>query len=78
MTAREHDSIEAALKNMEVLAVRRLPIIAADETLVGILTLGSTGLDNRAEFPRRPRTASRAAVLRLSGRGRHGGPIDPS
>jgi CBS domain-containing protein len=39
VTAREHDSIETALKKMEEHGVRRLPIVDADGTLVGILTL---------------------------------------
>lgn len=39
ITAREHDSIEAALKKMEEHGVRRLPIVDADGTLIGILTL---------------------------------------
>ena len=39
VTAREHDSIEAALKKMEEHGVRRLPIIDADGALVGILSL---------------------------------------
>jgi CBS domain-containing protein len=39
VTAREHESIEAALKKMEEHGVRRLPIVDADGTLVGILTL---------------------------------------
>jgi CBS domain-containing protein len=39
VTAREHDSIEAALKKMEEHGVRRLPIVDADGMLVGILTL---------------------------------------
>ena len=39
VTAREHESIEAALKKMQEHGVRRLPIVDADCTLVGILTL---------------------------------------
>ena len=39
ITAREHDSIEAALKKMEEHGVRRLPIVDADGMLLGILTL---------------------------------------
>jgi CBS domain-containing protein len=39
VTAREHESIEAALKKMEEHGVRRLPIVDADGMLVGILTL---------------------------------------
>jgi CBS domain-containing protein len=39
VTAREHESIEAALKKMEEHGVRRLPIVDADGTLVGILAL---------------------------------------
>jgi CBS domain-containing protein len=39
VTAREHDSIEAALKKMEEHGVRRLPIVDADGALAGILTL---------------------------------------
>lgn len=39
VTAREHDSIETALKKMEGEGVRRLPIVDADGMLVGILTL---------------------------------------
>jgi CBS domain-containing protein len=39
VTAREHDSIEAALKKMEEHGVRRLPVVDADGMLVGILTL---------------------------------------
>lgn len=39
VTAREHDSIEAALKKMEEHGVRRLPIVDADGALIGILTL---------------------------------------
>ncbi|MBI4487344.1 MAG: CBS domain-containing protein [Acidobacteria bacterium] len=39
VTAREHDSIESALKKMEEHGVRRLPIVDAEGTLVGILTL---------------------------------------
>lgn len=39
VTAREHDSIESALKMMEEHGVRRLPIVDAEGTLVGILTL---------------------------------------
>ena len=39
VTAREHDSIEAALKRMEDHGVRRLPITDTDGALVGILTL---------------------------------------
>ena len=39
VTAREHDSIEAALKKMEDHGVRRLPITDTDGALVGILTL---------------------------------------
>jgi len=39
VTAREHESIEAALKKMEEHGVRRLPIVDADGMLLGILTL---------------------------------------
>jgi predicted transcriptional regulator len=39
VTAREHDSIEAALKKMEDHGVRRLPITDTDGVLIGILTL---------------------------------------
>lgn len=39
VTAREHESIEGALKKMEEHGVRRLPIVDADGMLVGILTL---------------------------------------
>ena len=39
ITAREHETVEAALKKMEEHGVRRLPIVAADGTLAGILTL---------------------------------------
>jgi CBS domain-containing protein len=39
ITAREHESIEAALKKMEEHGVRRLPIVDADGALIGILTL---------------------------------------
>lgn len=39
VTAREHESVEAALKKMEEHGVRRLPIVDADGILVGILTL---------------------------------------
>jgi len=39
VTAREHESIEAALKKMQEHGVRRLPIVDADGMLVGILTL---------------------------------------
>lgn len=39
ITAREHDSFEAALKKMEEHGVRRLPIVDADGALIGILTL---------------------------------------
>jgi CBS domain-containing protein len=39
VTAREHDSIETALKKMEEHGVRRLPIVDADGALAGILTL---------------------------------------
>jgi CBS domain-containing protein len=39
VTAREHDSVEAALKKMEEHGVRRLPIVDADGALAGILTL---------------------------------------
>lgn len=39
ITAREHESIEAALKKMEEHGVRRLPIVDADGMLLGILTL---------------------------------------
>ena len=38
MTATEHDSIEAALKKMHEHGIRRLPIVDAAGTLVGILT----------------------------------------
>ncbi|MBI4266605.1 MAG: CBS domain-containing protein [Acidobacteria bacterium] len=39
VAAREHESIEAALKKMEEHGVRRLPIVDADGALAGILTL---------------------------------------
>lgn len=39
VTAREHDSVETALKKMEEHGVRRLPIVDADGALTGILTL---------------------------------------
>ncbi len=39
VTAREHDSVESALKMMGEHGVRRLPIVAADGALAGILTL---------------------------------------
>jgi len=39
VTAREHDSVETALKTMEEHGVRRLPIVGADGALAGILTL---------------------------------------
>jgi predicted transcriptional regulator len=39
VTAREHDSIETALKKMEEHGVRRLQIVDADGALAGILTL---------------------------------------
>ena len=39
VTAREHESMETALKKMEEHGVRRLPIVDADGALVGILTL---------------------------------------
>ena len=39
ITAREHDSIENALKQMQENGVRRLPIVDETGVLVGILTL---------------------------------------
>ena len=39
VTAKEHDTIEAALKKMEEHGVRRLPIVDDDGALVGILSL---------------------------------------
>jgi CBS domain-containing protein len=39
VTAREDDSVDAALKKMEEHGVRRLPIVEADGALAGILTL---------------------------------------
>jgi CBS domain-containing protein len=39
VTAREHESVEEALRKMEAHGVRRLPIVDTDEMLVGILTL---------------------------------------
>jgi CBS domain-containing protein len=39
VTAKEYDTIEAALKKMEAHGVRRLPIVDDDGALVGILTL---------------------------------------
>lgn len=39
VTAREHETVEAALKKMEEHGIRRLPIIDAEGTLTGILTL---------------------------------------
>ena len=39
VTARERDSVEAALKKMEEHGVRRLPIVTENGDLVGILTL---------------------------------------
>jgi predicted transcriptional regulator len=39
VTAREYETVEAALKRMEVNGVRRLPIVDAEGALVGILTL---------------------------------------
>jgi len=39
VTAKEHESVEAALKKMEEHGVRRLPIVDVDGGLVGILTL---------------------------------------
>jgi CBS domain-containing protein len=39
ITAREHESIETALKLMKQHGVRRLPVIDADGALAGILTL---------------------------------------
>jgi CBS domain-containing protein len=39
VTARERESVEAALKKMEEHGVRRLPIVDAEGLLVGILTL---------------------------------------
>jgi len=39
ITAREDESVEAALKRMEEHGVRRLPIVDSDGALVGILTL---------------------------------------
>ena len=39
VTAKEHDSVESALKKMEEHGVRRVPIVDVDGTLVGILTL---------------------------------------
>ena len=39
VTAREPESVEAALRKMEEHGVRRLPIVDGDGVLVGILTL---------------------------------------
>jgi CBS domain-containing protein len=39
ITAREHESIETALKRMKEHGVRRLPVVDADGALAGILTL---------------------------------------
>ena len=39
VTAKEHDSVESALKKMGEHGVRRVPIVDVDGTLVGILTL---------------------------------------
>jgi CBS domain-containing protein len=39
IAAREHESIEAALKKMEEHGIRRLPIVDTDGALVGVLTL---------------------------------------
>ena len=39
ITAGEHETIDAALKKMEEHGVRRLPIVADDGVLAGILTL---------------------------------------
>jgi CBS domain-containing protein len=39
VTAKEHESIEGALKKMETHGVRRLPIVDDDGALAGILTL---------------------------------------
>lgn len=39
ITAREQDTIEAGLSKMQAHGVRRLPIVSATGTLVGILTL---------------------------------------
>lgn len=39
VTAQEHDSIETALEQMHEHGVRRLPIVSATGTLIGILTL---------------------------------------
>jgi CBS domain-containing protein len=39
VTAREHESIETALKRMKEHGVRRLPVVDADGALAGILTL---------------------------------------
>jgi CBS domain-containing protein len=39
ITAREHESIETALKRMREHGVRRLPVVDADGALAGILTL---------------------------------------
>jgi CBS domain-containing protein len=39
VTAKEHDSVESALKKMKEHGVRRVPIVDVDGTLVGILTL---------------------------------------
>ena len=39
VTAREHDTIDQALKLMEEHGVRRLPVVDREGTLVGILTL---------------------------------------
>lgn len=39
VTATEQDSIEAALKTMQEHGIRRLPIVDAEGTLFGILTL---------------------------------------
>ena len=39
VTAKEHESVEGALKKMEEHGVRRLPIVDRDGALAGILTL---------------------------------------
>ena len=39
VTAHEEESVEDALRKMEERGVRRLPIVASDDALVGILTL---------------------------------------
>jgi CBS domain-containing protein len=39
VTAREHETIEAALKKMEEHGIRRLPVVDGDGALVGIVTL---------------------------------------